>query len=132
LSKVEDKAVSERESAPDRLSSDGETAPMKCWLTRAEFASLDESTRALYLSIGDEYRLKPPDRPEPEVTDTRQQKIALVVLFTLAMTFAAIGVYGYKIDSLQLQILGFCGSMPTFLGFLIHLSMAMNSFDKPL
>ncbi|MGD0291746.1 MAG: hypothetical protein ABSC63_19160 [Candidatus Binataceae bacterium] len=45
------------------------------------------------------------------------------------MTFAVIGLYGYMIDSLQLQILGFCGAMPTFLGFLIHLSMAMSSLD---
>ena len=104
---------------------------MKCWLTAAEFEALDRDARALYLAIGDEYRLKPPDRPEPAVTDMRQERIALVVLFTLAIAFAAIGAYGYKIDSLQLQILGFCGAMPTFLGFLVHLSMALSSLDKP-
>jgi hypothetical protein len=105
---------------------------MKCWLTKAEFASLDDESRGHYLAIGDEYRLKPPDRHDPEVTDKRQQKIALVVLFALALTFGAIGLYGYIIDSLQLQILGFCGAMPTSLGFLIQLSMAMSSLDEPL
>ncbi|HXR23751.1 MAG TPA: hypothetical protein VN742_00220 [Candidatus Binataceae bacterium] len=81
---------------------------------------MDEATRAHYFALGDDYRIK------PEITNTRQQKVALVVLFVLAMTFAAIGLYGYKIDSLQLQILGFCGAMPTFLGFLLHLDSARS------
>lgn len=96
---------------------------MKYYVTKEEFAALDEATRAHYFALGDDYRIK------PEVTNTSQQKVALVVLFVLAMTFAGIGLYGYKIDSLQLQILGFCGAMPTLLGFLLHLSMAMSSFD---
>ena len=54
---------------------------------------MDEGTRAHYFALGNDYRIK------PEVTNTHQQKIALVVLFVLALTFAAIGLYGYKIDS---------------------------------
>ena len=114
---------SDNGASSDRSPSDGKGALLKYYITKEEFAALDEATRAHYFALGDDYRLK------PEVTDTRQQKIALVVLFVLAMTFAAIGLYGYKIDSLQLQILGFCGAMPTFLGFLLHLSMAMGTFD---
>ncbi len=123
MNKVEDKVRSYSGASSDRLPSDGKGALLKYYITKEEFAALDEATRAHYFALGDDYRIK------PEVTDTRQQKIALVVLFVLAMTFAAIGLYGYKIDSLQLQILGFCGAMPTFLGFLLHLSMAMSSFD---
>jgi hypothetical protein len=123
LNKVENKVKSGSGASSDRLPSGGTGALLKYYVTKEEFAALDEATRALYFALGDDYRIK------PEVTDTRQQKIALVVLFVLAMTFAAIGLYGYKIDSLQLQILGFCGAMPTLLGFLLHLSMAMSSFD---
>jgi hypothetical protein len=112
LNKVEDKAVSEDAAAP-----------LKYYISKEEFAALDEATRAHYFAIGDDYRIK------PEATDRRQEKIALIVLFTLAISFAAIGAYGYFTDSLQLQILGFCGAMPTFLGFLIHLSMTMSSID---
>jgi hypothetical protein len=123
LNKVDDKATSESSASSDRLPLDGTGALLKYYVTKEEFAALDEATRAHYFALGDDYRIK------PEVTDTRQQKVALVVLFSLAMTFAVIGLYGYKIDSLQLQILGFCGAMPTLLGFLLHLSMAMSTFD---
>ncbi len=114
---------SDNGASSDRSPSDRTGALLKYYITKEEFAALDEATRAHYFALGDDYRIK------PEVTNTRQQKVALVVLFVLAMTFAAIGLYGYEIDSLQLQILGFCGAMPTFLGFLLHLSMAMSSFD---
>jgi hypothetical protein len=123
LNKVEHTATSDSDASPDRLPLDGTGALLKYYVTKEEFAALDEATRAHYFALGDDYRIK------PEVTNTRQQKIALVVLFGLALTFAAIGLYGYKIDSLQLQILGFCGAMPTFFGFLLHLSMVMSSFD---
>jgi hypothetical protein len=115
--------ASDSGASSDRLPSDGTGPLLKYYVTKEEFAALDEATRAHYFALGDDYRIK------PEVTNIRQQKVALVVLFVLAMTFAAIGLYGYKIDSLQLQILGFCGAMPTLLGFLLHLSMAMSSFD---
>jgi hypothetical protein len=115
--------TSDSGASSDRLPSDGAAPLLKYYVTKEEFDGLDEATRAHYFALGDDYRIK------PEVTNTRQQKVALVVLFDLAMTFAAIGLYGYKIDSLQLQILGFCGAMPTLLGFLLHLSMAMSSFD---
>jgi hypothetical protein len=123
LSNVEDKATPGGGASSERLPSDGTAALLKYYITKEEFAALDEGTRAHYFALGEDYRIK------PEVTNTRQQKVALVVLFVLALTFAAIGLYGYKIDSLQLQILGFCGAMPTLLGFLLHLSMAMSSLD---
>ena len=123
MNKVEDKATSGGGASADPLPSDGTGALLKYYVTKEEFAALDEGTRAHYFALGNDYRIK------PEVTNTHQQKIALVVLFVLALTFAAIGLYGYKIDSLQLQILGFCGAMPTLLGFLLHLSMAMSSLD---
>ena len=111
-----------RPTPTDGTASDG-TPLLKYWLTTEEFAALDEATRAHYFALGDAYRIK------PEASNKHQEKIALIVLFALAMTFAGLGVYGFVIDSLQLQILGFCGAMPTFLGFLIHLSMAMSSSD---
>jgi hypothetical protein len=123
LNKVEDQQKSDSGASSDRLPLHGTGALLKYYVTKEEFAALDEATRSHYFALGDDYRIK------PEVTNTRQQKVALVVLFVLALTFAAIGLYGYKIDSLQLQILGFCGAMPTLLGFLLHLSMAMSSFE---
>jgi hypothetical protein len=123
LNEAEDKMTSDNGASSDQLTSDGTGPLLKYYVTKEEFAALDEATRAHYFALGDDYRIK------PEVTNTLQQKVPLVVLFGLAMTFAAIGLYGYEIDSLQLQILGFCGAMPTLLGFLLHLSMAMSSFD---
>ena len=123
MNKAENKPTSESVVSSGVRPADGTGPLLKYYVTKEEFAALDEATRAHYFALGDDYRIK------PEVTNTRQQRVALVVLFGLAMTFAGIGLYGYKIDSLQLQILGFCGAMPTLLGFLLHLSMAMSSFD---
>jgi hypothetical protein len=123
LDKIEDKPASQSDPSAGQLAADASAAPLKYYITTEELAALDEETRAHYFSLGDDYRIK------PEVTNKRQEKIALVVLFLLAVSFAAIGLYGYVIDSLQLQIFGFCGAMPTFLGFLIHLMMAMSSLD---
>ena len=104
MNKVEEKVISDDSASADRLPPNGTGALLKYYVTKEEFAALDEATRAHYFALGDDYRIK------PEVTNTRQQKVALVVLFGLAMTFAVIGLYGYKIDSLQLQISGFCGA----------------------
>jgi hypothetical protein len=101
----------------------GMAVPLKYHITKEEFAALDEETRGHYFEVGDFYRIK------PAVTDKRQEKIALIVLFVLTMTFAVVGLYGYTIDSWQLQILAFLGAMPTLFGFLIHLSMMMSSIE---
>jgi hypothetical protein len=123
LNELDDRAQPPALTPSEGPTSHGAGALLKYWLTADEYAALDQATRAHYFALGDAYRIK------PEATNKHQEKIALVVLFALAMTFAGLGAYGFVIDSLQLQILGFCGAMPTFLGFLIHLSMAMSSSD---
>lgn len=91
--------------------------PLKHWLTKEEYMRLDRAGRVRYAAVGDEYRLK------PEAKELRQEKIALSVLAALAVTFGLIGAYGIVYDHWTLEIVGFCGAMPTFFGFLVHLAM---------
>jgi hypothetical protein len=101
LSNVEDKATPGGGASSERLPSDGTAALLKYYITKEEFAALDEGTRAHYFALGEDYRIK------PEVTNTRQQKVALVVLFVLALTFAAIGLYGSKSTVCSCRFWGF-------------------------
>lgn len=78
---------------------------------------LDGATRSRYTAEGGEYRLM------PRIEELRQQKIALLVLATLVITFSLIGSFGFIYDHWTLEILGFCGAMPTLFGFLVHLAM---------
>lgn len=93
---------------------------LKHWLTKEEYAALDEAMREHYIAHGGEFTLKPDPR------EKHQQKIAMLVLATLAMGFTAIGIYGTTNDNLELQILGFCGAMPTVFGFLVNLAMCLG------
>jgi len=91
--------------------------PLKHWLTKEEYMRLDGAARSRYAAEGGEYRLK------PGVEELRQERIALFVLAALATTFGLIGVYGILYDHWTLEIVGFCGAMPTLFGFLVHLAM---------
>jgi hypothetical protein len=90
---------------------------LKHWLSREEYAGLDELTRGRYVLDGDEYRLK----PDPK--ELREQKMALSVLAALALTFGLLGAYAIATDRWTLEILAFCGAMPTLLGLLVQLAM---------
>jgi len=103
-----------------RARPDGIAVYLKHWLTKEEYAALDQATRESYVAHGDEFTLKPNPR------EKHQQKIAMVVLATLAVTFSAIGIYGTTNDNLELQILGFCGAMPTVFGLLVNLAMYLG------
>jgi len=93
---------------------------MKHWLTKEEYAALNQAMRGHYIAHGDEFTLKPDPR------EKHQQKIAMLVLATLALTFTVIGIYGTTNDNLEMQILGFCGAMPTVFGFLVNLAMYLG------
>jgi hypothetical protein len=51
------------------------------------------------------------------------------VLAALVLSFSALGAYGIATDNGPLEILAFCGAMPTLLGFLFLLSMHMTWLD---
>jgi hypothetical protein len=88
---------------------DGIAVSLKHWLTKEECAALDQTTRDHYIAHGDEFTLK----PHP---GENRQKIAMLVLATLALTFTVIGIYGTTNHKTELQILGFCGAMPMVFG----------------
>ena len=94
---------------------------LKHWLTAEEYAELDENERDHYVAHGDEYKLRPDPREE------RQFKISLIVLGVLVLGFGLIGLYGRAIDDWSLEILGFCGSMPTLFSFFIQLAVFFSS-----
>ncbi len=95
--------------------------PLKHWLTKTEYAALDEKTRARYVADGDEYRLK------PDPIEDRQLTIALLVLGALSLSFGLLGVYGLATDRCTLEILAFCGAIPTLFGFLVQLAMRLST-----
>ena len=61
--------------------------------------------------------------------EARQEKMGLYVLAALVMIFSVIGFYGIEQDDGPLQVLGLCGAMPTFFGFLVLLGMRMTWLD---
>jgi hypothetical protein len=74
------------------------TGPLlKYYVTKEEFAALDEATRAHYFALGDDYRIK------PEVTNTRL-KVALA--FSCWHDLCRDWSYG-QIDSLQCRFWDF-------------------------
>ena len=91
----------------------------KQWLTREEYDAADEATRAHYAAAGDEYRLL-------AVGDLRQQRIAMLVLLALTIAFGALGIFATLADHWTLQIVAFCGAMPTLLGFLVQLASYLS------
>ena len=71
-------------------------------------------------------------RNEDRIVDNkeaRQEKVGLYVLAALVIIFSAIGFYGIEKDDGPLEILGFCGAMPTLFGFLLLLGMRMTWLD---
>lgn len=89
----------------------------KHWLTKEEYMRLDREARSRYTAEGGEYLLK------PGLEELRHERLALFVLGALAVIFALIGGYGILYDHWTLEIVGFCGAMPTLFGFLVHLAM---------
>jgi hypothetical protein len=61
--------------------------------------------------------------------EARQEKWGLYVLAVLVLSFSALGAYGIATDNGPLEVLAFCGAMPTLLGFLLLLSMHMTWLD---
>lgn len=91
--------------------------PRRHWLTAEQYATLDSETRALYVLDGEDYRLK------PSSGELHQHKLAVIILAALVTLFTAIGIYGTLADKWTLQILAFCGAMPTLFGLLAQLAM---------
>jgi len=71
---------------------------------------------------------KPPSLPVSE-EEARQEKWGLYVLAALVLSFSALGVYGVANDNGSLEVLAFCGAMPTLFGFLVLLGMHMSWMD---
>jgi hypothetical protein len=67
------------------------------------------------------------NRDSDERKEKRQEKIGLLILGTMVVGFASLGVYGVAVDDGPLQILAFCGGIPTLFGFLIQLTMHFSS-----
>jgi hypothetical protein len=91
----------------------------KQWLTCDEYAAADDATRAHYAPAGDEYRLL-------ALADLRQQRIAMLVLLALAIAFGALGIFATLADHWTLEIVAYCGAMPTLLGFLVQLASYLS------
>ena len=103
------------------VSQAGAAAPRRYWLSKEQYLALDAETRALYILDGEDYRLK------PNPSEINQQKLAMIVLASLALIFIALGIYGTATDKWTLQILAFCGAMPTLFGFLVQLAMYFSA-----
>ena len=71
---------------------------------------------------------KPPSRPVSE-SDARQEKLGLYVLAGLVLSFSALGAYGILTDNGPLEVLAFCGAMPTVFGFFVLLGMHLTWGD---
>lgn len=99
----------------------GAAASRRYWLSKAQYLTLDAETRALYILDGENYRLK------PSPGEINQQKLAMIVLASLALIFTGLGIYGTATDKWTLQILAFCGAMPTLFGFLVQLAMYFST-----
>jgi hypothetical protein len=99
----------------------GAAAPRRHWLSKEQYVALDAETRALYILDGEDYRLK------PSPGEVNQQKLAMIVLASLALIFTALGIYGTITDKWTLQILAYCGAMPTFFGLLVQMAMYFNA-----
>ena len=89
----------------------------RTWLSEEDYSTLSKDARQHYIRIGDEYRLR------PTASERRQEKIALFVMAALMLIFSAVGVYAAVVDDFALEILAFCGAMPTLFGLLIQLMM---------
>jgi hypothetical protein len=98
---------------------DGPAPYRKQWLTREEYAAADDATRALYAPAGDEYRLR-------VMVDPRQQRIAMFVMLALAVVFGALGIFATLADHWTLEILAYCGAMPSLFGFLVQLASYLS------
>ena len=61
--------------------------------------------------------------------EARDEKLGLYVTGALVVAFSALGAYGIVTDDGSLQVLAFCGVLPTLFGFLILLGMRMTWLD---
>jgi hypothetical protein len=95
--------------------------PLRYWLRQEQWAELDPGLQTLYVLDGEDYRLK------PSSSELRQQKLAVIILAALVIIFTAIGIYGTIADKWTLQILAYCGAMPTLFGLLAQLAMYFSA-----
>jgi hypothetical protein len=66
-------------------------------------------------------------RLKPSASELHQQKLAVIILAPLVTIFTAIGIYGTIADKWTLQILAYCGAMPTLFGLLAQLAMYFSA-----
>jgi hypothetical protein len=66
---------------------------------------------------------------EAAQNEARQERWGLWVLAVLVLSFSSLGAYGIASDNGPLEVLAFCGAMPTLLGFLVLLGMHMTWLD---
>jgi hypothetical protein len=95
--------------------------PLRYWLRQEQWAELDPELQTLYVLDGEDYRLK------PSASELHQQKLAVIILAALVIIFTAIGIYGTIADKWTLQILAYCGAMPTLFGLLAQLAMYFSA-----
>ena len=95
--------------------------PLAHFIEEAEYAELDEKTRKLYTYVGfaGGYRL------DDRVREYRQQKVAIVILLAIALSFCAIGGYAIATANESLKILALCGGIPALFGLSIQFAMYM-------
>jgi hypothetical protein len=101
-----------REAGPDGIAA----VYLKHWLTKEEYADLDQTTRNHCIAHGGEFTLK----PEPAREASAKNRFG-------NLGPDVIGIYGTTNDNLELQIFGFCGAMPTVFGPLVNLAMYLVS-----
>jgi hypothetical protein len=106
---------------PTPMKSVAADRPRRNWLNKEEYEALDEERRASYTLDGAYYRLK------PSANEIGQEKFGLIVLASLVVMFTALGIYGSATDKWTLEILAFCGAMPTLFGFLAQLAMYFSA-----
>ena len=55
----------------------------------------------------------------------RQQKVAILILLIILLSFSAIGGYAISTDNEPLKILALCGAIPTLFGLSIQFATYM-------
>jgi hypothetical protein len=96
-------------------------SPLRIWLTKEQYFSLDPTTRERYSPVGDEYRL------QPTASELRQENFALITMAALVIAFSVLGAYAIITDNYDLEILALCGAVPTLLGFLVQLMIRFSA-----
>ena len=95
--------------------------PLPHFIDEARYAELDERTRELYTYVGcaGGYRLDDRER------EYRRQKVAILILLAIVLSFSALGGYALSTANEPLKILALCGAIPTFFGLSIQVAIYM-------